>query len=600
MFKFVKNIFSLIFLFIAILLFFIILRTSYIWEGIYFEQIIIAMENGTTGVGEDIIKSYIYYAFIPALIITFLLAIFINRNIYLVIFSTVLCIFSLYKINFFEYLIYQTTYSEIYKTEYINPDDIKFKFPEKKQNLVILYLESIEKDYANPTLVHENLLPYLSELADKETSFDGFAQLPTQDYTIAALVSGFCGVPYKYKRIDGFTGIKNFLPSLVCYTDILKREGYKNYLLKATDLRFARTGSFFENHGFDYVKGILDFEPEFGIKLEENQGTSWGYRDSSYYEVAKKKLLSIASEKQPFVLTLVTLDTHAPDIYLDENCTQSDNYTKDVIKCADKMTKDFVDWFKKQDFYKNTTLIILGDHTATGKNKLYPNHENRQIVNIILNSKMSKPHNLNRNYTTIDIAPTILNALGVEFEDGKFGLGRSLYSDKPTLYEKMGKKLFPELLKSAHEYNLFNKIINTVDYKYEPYSKYGVLIDTNEDIKKYTYFSELYFNNLWIDTLLFSLPDKPNKDIALDINFKVLFMEKNKRIVEIFANDVLVKTLEYGNTVKQPLSEKIIINKDLIKNDKKLKIEFKGKYVGYTPISIGIGLLNFKIEEVLN
>ena len=147
---------------------------------------------------------------------------------------------------------------------------------------------------------------------------------------------------------------------------------------------------------------------------------------------------------------------------------------------------------------------------------------------------------------------------------------------------------------------MFNKIINTVDYKYEPYSKYGVLIDTNEDIKKYTYFSELYFNNLWIDTLLFSLPDKPNKDIALDINFKVLFMEKNKRIVEIFANDVLVKTLEYGNTVKQPLSEKIIINKDLIKNDKKLKIEFKGKYVGYTPISIGIGLLNFKIEEVLN
>ena len=37
-----------------------------------------------------------------------------------------------------------------------------------------------------------------------------------------------------------------------------------------------------------------------------------------------------------------------------------------------------------------------------------------------------------------------------------------------------------------------------------------------------------------------------NKDIALDINFKVLFMEKNKRIVEIFANDVLVKTLEFS------------------------------------------------------
>ncbi len=595
----IKTLFAFVLFFISSLALFATFYTIYIWGDIYFEQIRVALDDGTAAVGDNIINSYVYFTLIPAAILTFVVILFVNSNRLLLILSFTFLLFSLYRTSFFEYLIHKYTYTDIYKTEYVNPKNITFKFPDKKQNLIILYLESMEKDYANLELVEKNLIPNLTKLAKEEISFDGYKQLLAHDYTIASIVAGNCAIPYKYAKVKSYDDFRNFLPSAVCFPDILKQNGYKNYFIQGSDLNFARKGLFFKTHGYDHVTGIFEFEKLYGVKLSEYQGTSWGYRDSIYYDIIKKQITDIASKKEPFVLTFLTLDTHEPDVYLDEKCIKTDQFEKDVIVCADKMVMEFVEWIKKQDFYKNTTVVIMGDHIATGRNKMYPQHKDRQIVNIIMNPYFDKPLNLNRKWTSVDIAPTILNSLGVEFADGKFGLGRSLYNTNKTLYEKYDKKFLTELLKSAKEYEEFNKITTTFKPKYNNYANFGTTIEGNENIKHYASFSDIVFSTIWLDTLSFTLPQNSG-DILFDVNFKILFMEKNKRIIKVFANGTLIDTLIFSDKVSQPIQQQIKIPANLIKDDKKLKLDFRGDDLGIHATSISLGVLRFKIDNILN
>ena len=155
------------------------------------------------------------------------------------------------------------------------------------------------------------------------------------------------------------------------------------------------------------------------------------------------------------MFVMITLDTHSPDVYLDKQCEKRFNDRRDIVRCADDMAAEFLEWLQAQDFYENTTVVVIGDHPETGRNHLYPERKNRKIVQFILNpaeNVTAKPHEV---WSTIDLAPTILDVLGVESSAEGFGLGRSLVREKPTLYEKYRDRLSNEMLKSSHLYDTF-------------------------------------------------------------------------------------------------------------------------------------------------
>ena len=61
--------------------------------------------------------------------------------------------------------------------------------------------------------------------------------------------------------------------------------------------------------------------------------------------------------------------------------------------------------------------------------------------------------NIQRKYTTVDLFPTTLAAMGVQIEGNRLGLGVNLYSGEKTLYERYGKDyLEVELLKDSKLY----------------------------------------------------------------------------------------------------------------------------------------------------
>ena len=451
--KYMADVFSAVFLFIGLMAFFAVCYTNHIWGEVYVEQIITAAVSDFDTIGTHISVNYIFLVFLPACLLTVFFRWKTDKNLWLNIGAVCMIGYALWSVKLLEYVLNQNVYSDLYEKEYVNPKDLQFTFPAEKRNLILLYLESIEEEYTDESLVGENLLPNLSAYQNKELHFNNFMQMPTQSYTLAAMISSMCGIPYRVPKEITSYKVKKFLPNLLCFPQILEQNGYENYILKGTNLDFSSSRKFYSLHGFKHMKDKLDMEKE--IDLQQNQGTSWGYRDRTYYRLAKEELLKIAAKGNPFMLVMVTLDTHKPDIYLDEQCEKRFGDKRDIIKCADSMAAEFLSWLQSQDFYKETMVVVIGDHPETGNNDLYPLQKKRKIVNFVLNPVNGSITRQHKIWSTIDLAPTILNLLGVEFGGGKFGLGRSLLKDNPTLYEVYHDRLSNEILKSSRLYGTF-------------------------------------------------------------------------------------------------------------------------------------------------
>ena len=70
----------------------------------------------------------------------------------------------------------------------------------------------------------------------------------------------------------------------------------------------------------------------------------------------------------------------------------------------------------------------------------------RKVYNVIINSPIEPLKENYRLFTTMDLFPTTLAAIGVDIEGDRLGLGTNLFSDKKTLAEEYGyEELFDDL-----------------------------------------------------------------------------------------------------------------------------------------------------------
>ena len=332
---------------------------------------------------------------------------------------------------------------------YVDPRDVKMTFPKKKRNLIHIYLESVENSYLNKELggyMDVNLMPELTELYKEGLSFsntDKFGGPHTtyaSEWSVAAMINMGAGLPLKIpmgRNSYGKTG--SFLPGAITIGDILEAQGYNQTIMFGADADFGGLTTYFTTHG---KFNIFDHKAakEKGL-IPKDYDVWWGYEDDKLYEYAKDEITRLANENKPFNFTMETADTHFPDGYLSEKAEKKHNSQyANVISYSTKEAVDFVKWIQKQPFYKDTTVVITGDHPSMDK-KFFkdfdPNYE-RTIINLILNAPVTTDNVQNRQYAPFDMFPTILSTLGVEIEGDRLGLGTNLYSNKKTIIEEQG------------------------------------------------------------------------------------------------------------------------------------------------------------------
>lgn len=398
-----------------------------------------------------------------------------KKIIYLAFFVSGL-VFCIYNLEIIDYVKRTLTSSNFIEDNYVEPDKISMEFPKEKRNLIYIMLESMESSYASVQeggILEQNLIPNLTSLANENTSFSnteklgGAYNIYGSTWTIAAMVSHFSGIPLKL-AFDGnaYGSFATFLPGLTNLGDILEAEGYNQLYILGSNVEFGGRDSYMKQHGnFD----IFDYD--YAVKngyYKAKDYVWWGYDDNTLYTFAKDELIKLASKNEPFNLTLLTVDTHFEDGYLSESCTdlKYDDKYSNVISCADNMVYEFVNWIKQQDFYENTTVVIVGDHLTMDVD-FFENYKesesDRRIYNTYINSAVQTNNIKNREFSTMDLFPTTLASLGVKIDGDMLGLGTNLFSNRETLIEKYGFEYVHDELSKKSKYYDDKFLYNTQD-----------------------------------------------------------------------------------------------------------------------------------------
>lgn len=358
----------------------------------------------------------------------------------------------------FDYIGGRKVPSILYETYYADPKEVEITSPEKKKNLIYIYLESMEitsSDTAHGGIEPVDIIPDLTQIATDNTTFNGRENnlnggvpMSGSTWTIGGMVAQSTGLPLRAGYGSLQPGMmSNFMPGVTAIGDILEQENYKNVLMIGSEAEFANRDSFYGCHG-NYEICDYHWAVREGL-IPEDYYVWWGFEDWRLFDYARDKASELAKGDQPFNLTLLTVDTHFTDGYLCEKCgDEFDSQYANVLRCSNNLVSAFVKWVQEQEWGKDTVIVLSGDHLYKDdqffdSNK--PDGYQRKTFVTFINSSKAEPEEW-KEYSTMDLFPTTLSALGYEIKGDRLALGTDLFSDTPTLLEELGKSEFNDEL----------------------------------------------------------------------------------------------------------------------------------------------------------
>ena len=441
-----------------------------VWKELNVNELVYHLIAPIKGTGGGLIGLFILNCILPTLVITILFVlgcIFIKgrkKPVFMGV-CTVAALaggviagrYAWNKLELGEYLSSQMISSSFIEDNYASPEEAQLTFPEKKRNLIYIYLESMEVTFADREsggAFPENVIPELTEVAknnecfsEKGGNLNGGYVLPCSDFTTGGMFAASAGLPLKLNitydddRNFALNGMNDFFPGVLALGDILEEQDYRQILFIGSEATFGGRKQYFEQHG--------NFEiDDYGYAVSRGwipslyKSGDWGYEDEKLFEFAKERLTEVSAEGQPFNFTMLTVDTHFEDGNPCRLCRDDfDDQYSNVYACSSRQVSEFVEWIKQQDFYENTTIVLSGDHLTMDSdycNDVSEDYQRKTYTAYINSAVKRADEGRRREFSTMDNFPTTLAAMGVEIKGDRLGLGTNLYSNEPTLIEQYG------------------------------------------------------------------------------------------------------------------------------------------------------------------
>ena len=230
----------------------------------------------------------------------------------------------------------------------------------EKPNVILIIWESLTAKIVGSLDGEPNVTVNLNRLSKEGILFTNFyGNGDRTDKGIPAILSGY--YPPPVKRIMRMPNKTRSLPMLPKKMNTL---GYKTSFYYGGDLNFGNMNTYLRNAGItDFVDGNAFDKKDWNSK--------WG----AYDDVFMKRFAKDLSTKQekPFFKIALTLTSHEPyeikGKYKFGKDTE-DNKFRSAHHYTDQVIGNFMKFAKKQDWYKNTLIVIMSDHGHSS-----PKHE---------------------------------------------------------------------------------------------------------------------------------------------------------------------------------------------------------------------------------
>nr|WP_164670418.1 LTA synthase family protein [Virgibacillus doumboii] len=340
----------------------------------------------------------------------------------------------------------------------------------KGKNIIKIHLESFQSFLIDYKLHGEEVTPFLNSLVHDQsknfTYFDNFFHQVAQGKTADAellLDTSLYPLPQGAAFVTKGNNTYQALPAILG-----QKQNYTSAVFHGDNKSFWNRDEVYKEFGIDKF-----FHAEHYDMNEENV-IGYGLKDKPFF---KQSMPMLKSLEQPFYAHMMTLTHHHPYLIGDEEASIKPANTGDpsvdryfqTARYLDESLKQFFKDLKEAGLYKDSVIMIYGDHYGISEN-----HD--KAMKQITGEKIT-----DFKHTQLQRVPFLIKIPGV---DGKGTVHE--YSSQvdvmPTLLHLMGIK--------ANKYIMFGTDMFSKEHK-----EYVILRDGDFITRKYTMVDGKYYDN---------------------------------------------------------------------------------------------------------
>ena len=313
---------------------------------------------------------------------------------------------------------------------------------EDPPNLLLLYLESVERTYADRERFGDAYAD-LDAIGENGLVYEGVYQIDNTGWTMAGMIASQCGAPLMPAGLlhdRQFSPLETVVPGVDCLGDLLSEQGYRLTYMGGASTAFAGKGLFYKDHGFDTVLGREDLQPRLD---DPDYLNNWGLYDDSLYDFTMEEVRRLNEEDGPWGLVNLSLNAHAPSGYPARRCLdrQGDFDGEDIlysVECIAWLARDLLERLESEALLENTLVVLVSDHLTMRVSAWEQLIQSERDNTFMLLGPDIPIGRQTREASMVDVFPTLLEAMGFTIDWHRAGLGVSLLSDEPTLIEEHG------------------------------------------------------------------------------------------------------------------------------------------------------------------
>ncbi|HRA82416.1 MAG TPA: LTA synthase family protein [Thauera sp.] len=289
---------------------------------------------------------------------------------------------------------------------------------EQRRNVVLVTIESLSAKYLGSFGDRRNLTPNLDALRRESLFFNNFYATGTRtDRGLEAITLSMPPTPGRsiVKRIGRESGFASLGQQL-------KAKGYDSVFVYGGRGYFDNMNAFFGGNGYRIVDQTSVAEAEMQFQ------NAWGMSDEDLYAQALKLGDQDHAAGKPFFLQLMTTSNHRPYTYPDGRIDIPSGTGRDgAVKYTDFAIGQFLARAREKPWFNNTVFVFVADHTAGSAGKEDLPVANYHIPLFIL-APGASPHEVSTLTSQIDLAPTLLGLLNMDYVSTFYG--RDVLSDE--------------------------------------------------------------------------------------------------------------------------------------------------------------------------
>lgn len=279
-------------------------------------------------------------------------------------------------------------------------------------NVVLVTIESLSAKYLGSFGDTRGLTPNLDELRPHSLSFSNFYATGTRtDRGLEAITLSIPPTPGRsiVKRIGRESGYG----SLGQQFNAL---GYDSVFIYGGRGYFDNMNAFFGGNGYRVVDQSSVAEDDMAFK------NAWGMSDEDLFRQTLKVADADHAQGKPFFLQLMTTSNHRPYTYPDGRIDiPSGEGREGAVKYTDYAIGQFLQQARAKPWFDQTVFVFVADHTAGSAGQEDLPVANYHIPLFIYAPALIKPREFNEVASQIDLAPTLLGLLNVDYSSTFFG-----------------------------------------------------------------------------------------------------------------------------------------------------------------------------------